>query len=167
MQKRLMTLIGLSAGTFLLASGASAQPFGPDDGGRGRGPRGVRAAARFLELTEEQQAVAREAFEKQRPEMEALHEQMREVRKALRDSLETEAPDPLAVGELVIEKHALRAQARALREESKAALESVLTPEQKQKLEALEAVRGFDGPPGMRGRRGERGPHGMGTPGGE
>jgi Spy/CpxP family protein refolding chaperone len=167
MQKPLITLVGLSAAALLLASGAAAQPFGPDEGERGRGPRGIRAAARFLELTEEQQAVAREAFQKQRPEMEALHEQMREVREALRDSLETEAPDPLAVGELMIEGHALRGQARALREESKAVLESVLTPEQKQKLEALEAVRGMDGPPGMGGRRGERGPRGMRKPGGE
>lgn len=165
MQKKLKILVGLSAGTFLLASGVAAQPFGPDDGRRG--PRGLRGPGRFLELTEEQQSVARDAFEKQRPEMRALHEQMREVRESLRDSLESESPDPFTVGELAIEEHALMGKARALREESKAALESVLTPEQKQKLEALEAVRGFVGPRGMRGRRGERGPHGMGTPGGE
>jgi len=154
MQKQLITLAGFAAAALLLASGAAAQPYGPDEGGRGRGPRGMRGPARFLELTEEQRAVAREAFLSHRPEREALHEQMREVREALRDSLETEAPDPFAVGELVIEEHALRGQARALREESKAALESVLTPEQRQKLEALEAVRGMAGPPGMRGRRG-------------
>ena len=71
MQKQLITLAGLGAAALLLASGAAAQPFGPDDGGRGRGPRDIRAAARFLELTEEQQAVARQAFQKQRPEMEA------------------------------------------------------------------------------------------------
>ena len=87
MQQKLITLVGLGALVLLGASGAAAQPFGPGEGGRG--PGGFRGPARFLDLTEEQQAAAREVFEQRRPEREALHEEMRENRKALRDSLES------------------------------------------------------------------------------
>jgi Spy/CpxP family protein refolding chaperone len=162
MQQKLITLIGLGVVTLLVAPGATAQPWGPGEGRRG--PGGPGGPARFLELTEEQQAVAREAFEQQRPAMREIREKLRENREARREALETETPDPFAVGELVIEGHALQVQARALRDESKRALEAVLTPEQKQKLEALEAVRGFGGPRGPGGRRGggERGPRGPG-----
>ena len=74
---------------------------------------------------------ARDLFEQRRPEMAALHEQMRENRALLRESLESGSPNPTDVGELVIEGHALRQKGRALREESKEAFEGLLTPYQK------------------------------------
>jgi Spy/CpxP family protein refolding chaperone len=125
--------------------------------GRRRGPGGPAAAARFLELTEEQRAAAREIFQRQRPEMEVLHEAMRENREAQREALEVDHPDPLTVGELTIEGHALRQEARARREEAKKAFEAVLTPEQKQKFEAMEALRGSMGPRSPRRKRGRWG----------
>jgi Spy/CpxP family protein refolding chaperone len=163
MQKKLITLVGLSALLALGASGAAAQPFGPGDGGRG--PRGFRGPGRVLNLTEDQQAAARDIFEQRRPEMEALHEQMRENREALRDSLESGEADPCTVGELVVEGHALKEQGRALREESKEAFAGLLNEEQKSKLETLEAARELTG---RKGRPGTRGPRGgdWGPPGG-
>jgi len=155
MQKKLITLVGLGAAALLGASGAAAQPFGPGEGGPG--PRGFRGPGRILDLTEEQQVAAREIFEQRRPQMEALHEDLRENRKALRDSLESGDPDPTLVGELVIEGHALRERGRALREESKKALEAILDDEQKGKLETLEAARELLGPGGRRGTMGKRG----------
>lgn len=137
------------------AAGAFAQALGPGEGGPGL--EGPPAAGRFLELTEEQRDALRHAFEQRRPEVEALHEQMRENRKLLRDALESGNPDATSVGELVIEGHALQERGRALREESKAALEDLLTPEQKRKLELLEAARaagGFRGPSERMGPRG-------------
>jgi Spy/CpxP family protein refolding chaperone len=163
MQQKLITLIGVGAVALLGASGAVAQPFGPGDGERG--PRGFRGPGRFLELTEEQQAAARELREQRRPEMEALRDQLRENRTLLRESLESGSPDPTAVGELVIEGHALRQKGRALREESKEAFEGLLTSEQKRKLELLEAARIAGGPRGRRGMMGRRG-GGWGPPGG-
>jgi len=157
MRHTLITLIGLGVVALLGVPEAVAQPAGPREGRLG--PGGFEGPARFLELTEKQQAVAREAFERQRPAMREIHQALRENREAQRQALEGESPDPFVVGELVIEGHALHEQARALRKESKKSLEAVLTPEQKQKLEALEAVRGFFGPRGMgRPRGGGPGP---------
>jgi Spy/CpxP family protein refolding chaperone len=163
MHKTLLTLIGLGATAVLSASAATAQqPFGPGEGGHG--PGGLRGPARILDLTEEQQAAARAIFEQGRPRMEALHEQMRENREALRDALESDPPDPFVVGELVIEGHSLQEQGRAVREESKEAFARILNAEQKSKLETLEAARALTAP---KGRRGMRGPHGgdWGPPG--
>jgi Spy/CpxP family protein refolding chaperone len=153
MQQKLITLIGLGVVALLGASGAVAQPFGPGDGERG--PRGFRGPGRFLELTEEQQAAARDIFEQRRPEIEAIHEQLRENRTLLRESLESGNPDPTAVGELVIEGHALRQKGRTLREKSREAFEGLLTPDQKRKLEMLEAARAAGGPRGRRGMMGQ------------
>jgi Spy/CpxP family protein refolding chaperone len=126
-----------------------AQPFGPGREGPPNGPP-LGRAARALELTGQQQEAARQIFEQRRPQMEALHKQMRENHELVQEELESGHADPTAVGELVIAGHALREEDRALREESKAALESILTPEQQLRLEALEAVREGMGP---------RGPH--------
>jgi Spy/CpxP family protein refolding chaperone len=169
MQKGLITLIGLGAAVLLGASGAAAQPFGPGEGGPGS--RGFRGPGRILDLTEDQQVAAREIFEQRRPQMEALHEDLRENRRALRDSLESGNPDATLIGELVIEGHALRERGRTLREESKKALEAILNDEQKRKLETLEAARELVGPGGRRGMMGKRGggwgPRAEGPPGDE
>ena len=163
MQQKLITLVGLGALVLLGATGAAAQPFGPGEGGHGQ--RGFRGPARVLDLTEEQQAAAREVFEQRRPEREALHEEMRANRKALRDALESAEADPCTVGEIVMEGHALEKRGRALREESKTAFAGLLNEEQKGKLETLEAARELTGPKGGRGMRGPR-DGGWGPPGG-
>jgi len=158
MRQQLIILVGAAA--LLGASGAMAQEFGPGEGGHGRG--GFRGPGRFLELTESQQASAREIFEQQRPQREALHEEMRANRTALHESLEGDYPDPTLVGELVIEGHALKKRSRGLRAESMKALKSILSDEQKLKLEMLEAARGSKGRGGMRGPGGPMGRHGGG-----
>jgi Spy/CpxP family protein refolding chaperone len=152
MQRKLICLVGLGAVVLLGASDAAAQPLGPGEGGPGR--MGLDGPARVLNLTEGQRAAAREIFEHQRPEREALHAEMRENRRALRDALESGAADPCVVGEIVIEGEALRQRGRALSEESKKAFAGLLDEEQRKKLETLEAARALLGPlpgPGMRG----------------
>ena len=148
--------VGVVGAALLIgAAGAFAQPFEP--GGSGPGFGGPRGAGGFLELTEEQQDALRHNREQRRPEMEALHEQMRENRKLLRDALESGNPDAASVGELVIEGHALQEKGRALREESKEAFENLLTPDQKRKLELLEAARAAGGSRGPWERMGPEG----------
>jgi len=169
MKLNLNTAVGITVAALLIgAPGVVAQPLGPEEGGPGGGR--FRGPGRFLELTEDQQAVARQIFEQRRPEMRALHEQMRENRTLLRDALESGA-DAASVGELVIDGHALKEQGRAMREESKEAFESLLTPEQKRKLELLEAARAAGSSRGRRGKMGPRGDasgfRGMGPRGGE
>jgi Spy/CpxP family protein refolding chaperone len=163
MPQKLITLASLGALILLGTSGAWAQPF--DRGEGGPGPRGLRGPARVLDLTEEQQAAAREILQSQRPERQALREEMRENRKALREALESGVADPCTVGEIVMEGHALREKGRALQEESKEAIAGLLSEEQKQKLETLEAARELTGRKGRPGTRGPRG-GGWGPPGG-
>ena len=162
MTQKLISLAGLGALVLLGASGAAAQSWGPGEGG---GPRGFRGPARVLDLTEDQQAAAREIFEQQRPERQALREEMRENREALREALESGTAEPCTVGEIVMEGHALKERGRALREESKKALTGLLNEEQKSKLETLEAARELTGRKGRPGTRGPRG-GGWGPPGG-
>ncbi len=165
MQQKIITLVGLGAVALLGTWGAIAQELGSGEGRHG--PGGFRGPGRFLELTEDQQAAAREIFEGQRPQREALHQEMRENRQLVRESLESDQPDALLVGELMIEGQALKKRSRALREESKKALESILSDEQKQKLELFESMRGPKGHHGMMGPGGMRGRHGgrWGPPG--
>ncbi len=165
MQRKHITLLSLGAAALLGTSGAIALPVGPGEGRHGSG--GFRGHGRFLELTEDQQASAREIFEGQRPQREALHQEMRENRQLVRESLESDQPDALLVGELMIEGQALKKRSRALREESKKALESILSDEQKQKLELFESMRGPKGHRGMMGPGGMMGRHGgrWGPPG--
>jgi Spy/CpxP family protein refolding chaperone len=147
--------LGGFAALWLFGSLAVAQPFGPGREGPPEGPP-LGRAARVLDLTEQQQEATRQIFEQRRPQVEALRKEMRENRQQLKEALESGHADPTAVGELVIAGHALRQEGRRLREESKAQLQSLLTPEQQLKLEALEAVRDEVGP-GPRGRKGRRG----------
>jgi Spy/CpxP family protein refolding chaperone len=169
MRVNLTAAVGVVTTVLLIGpSGAVAQPFGLEGGGPGGGR--FRGPGRFLELTEDQQEAARQIFEQRRPEMQALHEQMRENRTLLRDALESGA-DAASVGELVIDGHALKEQGRAMREDSKEAFESLLTPEQKRKLELLEAARAAGSSRGPHGKMGPRGGasgfRGMGPRGGE
>jgi Spy/CpxP family protein refolding chaperone len=155
MSQKLISLVGLGALILLGPAGAVAQPF--DRGEGGPGPRGFRGPARVLDLSEEQQAAAREIFEQRRPEREALREEMRENREALRASLESGDADPCTVGQIMMEGHALKERGRALREESTRALAGLLNEEQKSKLETLEAARALTGPKAGRGMRGPSG----------
>ena len=118
MQSKLISLAGLGALVLLGASGAAAQSWGPGEGG---GPRGLRGPARVLDLTEDQEAAAREICQQRRPERQALREEMRENREALREAMESGTAEPCTVGEIVMEGHALKEKGRALREESKKA----------------------------------------------
>ena len=73
-------------------------------------------------------------------------------------ALEGASPDPVAVGELVIEGHRLHEQGRALREAQDKAVRKVLTPEQQAKFDAMKALRDEGGPMGGPGRRHGGGP---------
>jgi len=153
MNARFFGTLGGSAALLLGGSLVVAQPSGPGREGPPDAPPGgppLGRAARVLELTEQQQEAARQMFEQGRPQMEALHKEMCENRAQLEEALESGQADPTAVGELVIAGHSLRKEEQRLREDSKAAFESLLTPEQRLKLQALEAVREDMGPRGPR-----------------
>ena len=158
---RTMTTFGVAA-LWLGASMAGAQPAeGPGKGGPGRFM--ADRMGRALNLSDEQKASFQKALEQQRPQMQALHQQLRDNHQKLDDALKGDNPDPASVGQLVIQGHALMKRGGALREQAKQALRGLLTPEQQTKFDALESLReeGGFGPGGPGG-----GPRGFGHRGG-
>jgi Spy/CpxP family protein refolding chaperone len=151
------TIAGWGVAVLMSGALAAAQPAaGPGRQGKPGMRQGMMGPmARALELTDEQKAAFRKAMELQRPEMQALHNEMRENRVKLQELLTSGNPDPAEVGRLVIQEHKLREQGKARREQSKQALRALLTPEQQAKFDLLQSMRRErgEGRPGAFGRR--------------
>jgi Spy/CpxP family protein refolding chaperone len=97
--------------------------------------------ATALGLSEEQRATWEAAAQTFRTTTAPLHDQMRTLHDQIESLLSQANPDPTAVGEKMIAMHALREQMKAARETMDNTVASVLTPEQKSKLETLRAAR--------------------------
>jgi Spy/CpxP family protein refolding chaperone len=148
MSKTIRAILGGAA--FALVLGAAAvgaqPPFPAEKGPRMGRPEGM---TRFLALTEQQQEQVRKVMDERQAEHKALREKLERNRDQLQQALDSANPDPVAVGDLAIEGHRLRAQERALREAQDQAVRSLLTAEQQVKFDALKALReeGMGGPP--------------------
>jgi Spy/CpxP family protein refolding chaperone len=144
--KRNRILLIATALILTFAVGAMAQPSGRmgGQGNRGAGQQqgaaqfgGPQWIARYLGLTEAQIA----QFKVFQDEAHAQIVPILATRKAnmekLQELLAVTTPDPLAVGTLVIQNHALGAQIRAIHEATQAKLVGILTPEQKAKYDTM------------------------------
>lgn len=127
---------------------------GPDQrpGFPGFFPAGV--LTRVLDLTEEQQAQLEELLEQLRATVQPLHEELRSLHEQLGLLLESDAPDAVEVGTLVIAIHQASQQIAQARQDFASAFEAILTAEQLEKLqEFLENPgRGPRGRPDRAGR---------------
>jgi Spy/CpxP family protein refolding chaperone len=165
--KAVKSALGATA-LFLCAALAGAQPA---DGMAPSGPKGGRGGfmgerlGRVLNLSADQEAAFQKLLDEQRPQMQALHQQMRDNHQKLQDLLKGDNPDPSTVGQLVIQEHGLMKQSATLRDQASQSLRGLLTPDQQTKFDALQSLRqdGGFGPGGPRGF-GHRG--GWGGPGG-
>ncbi len=149
MRQTILAVLGV--GVLALGVGraaAIAQPAPPGERGpwMGRGDR----MAKFLGLTDQQQAEIKKLMEGGRGDRQALWEKLKTNREAMQQALESANPDPAAVGELAIEAHKLHQQMQALRDAQDKAIRDLLTPDQKVKFDAMKAMR----PEGMGGPRG-------------
>lgn len=138
-------LIALVATLFvftLSSTLAFAQPpqQGPKDDGKGKGP--LFHCLKILNLSEDQQAQIRSILETAQPTLQALREDARAAREAVKALMDADVVDECEVGAAVI---AVREADQALRTEMQKVMESiklVLTAEQAAKLEGcLEAAR--------------------------
>jgi Spy/CpxP family protein refolding chaperone len=152
MRKAILAVLGV--GVLALGVGPAAA-FGqpappPGEHGPGMGPAG--RMARFLGLTDQQQADIRKLMEGQRADHQALWEKLKANREAMKQALDNANPDPAAVGELAIEAHKLHQQMQALRDAQDKAIRDLLTPDQRLKFDAMKALRpegmGMGGPRG-------------------
>jgi Spy/CpxP family protein refolding chaperone len=113
-------------------------------------------AARMLDLSQEQQAAAKQLQEQHRTAVEPLVKDAAALRREVREALEAGGTDAAAIGEKVIAAHGLMAQVRESREDLEARFEALLTPEQRQTFETLKKAR--ERMRASRGKRGHRGP---------
>lgn len=153
---------GLAAGAaalgLLLAAGAAmAGPAGRRGGAAGE----LRGALESLDLSDSQRARLKEVLQEERERREALRRESWDARQALRAAAEAPAPDAAEVGRAYLRLRESREANAEAREKTRERIASILTDEQRAKLEELRARRGSprDGRPGRPGRdRGLRGP---------
>jgi Spy/CpxP family protein refolding chaperone len=107
-------------------------PNGPNDP--------ARVVADYLGLTQEQGDAWRSLMETLKTQQQPLGDQVRALEEQFRAALQAPAPDPAAVGGLVIQIQGVRDQMRANEEAYRAAFEALLDEAQKQKLYVLRAA---------------------------
>jgi Spy/CpxP family protein refolding chaperone len=133
--------IPLAAVVVLLAAAvAVAQPVPP------AGPLSARpqaALAAYLQLTPDQIAAWQQIHKDTAAAVKPLADNARNLQKQLEAAVKAASPDPATVGKLVLSLHSVRDQIRTARDNSKAKLLGVLTPEQKTKFDAFQAAASF------------------------
>ncbi|MDY7095851.1 MAG: periplasmic heavy metal sensor [Acidobacteriota bacterium] len=122
----------------------------------------VRAAARFLELTEDQQEQTVALLMTARDAAQPLVEEQRGLRMELRDLLSSDNPDATAVGTLVLDLQSGRQDLGAIKDTFESDFRALLTEEQIVRLDAFQAARRFLTVLSKGGRRGAGGDGGGG-----
>ena len=126
----------------LLAQGHGPRPSGPAaDGPEQPGEYLLARLARYLDLTDEQRAQAREIYAAAHAQAAPLRDEVRDLAMQLRDALDDPAPDPAAVGALVIAIHGDRARIRDIRAAALDEFVGILSEVQRLRLDALRDAR--------------------------
>lgn len=145
--KRMTTaVVGIAAMAAALVASGPAMAQGP--GGPGGPPARLAAS---LNLTDEQKAAWQAAFQQMRATTAPLREQAKQIHADMKAMLSQGSPDPTALGQKVIELHALRAQMGQARQTMQSATSAVLTAEQRQQLATIKAAMPHRGHFGKRG----------------
>ncbi len=114
--------LGLVCGGSLLAKGVSADAS----------PMRVLRAA--LDLTEDQVIEIRALVEARAVEIKSIADQIHMLQRQQEEALKSDAPDPMEVGELVLEVRMLRAEIGKHREDFRMAFRLILTPRQMERV---------------------------------
>lgn len=162
-------MLGLLLAITLVPLALEAQPRGGDGefgGAWGEGPpergpeRRVERMIELLDLSDAQALEIEEILAAQRASRRAAHQDLRADRDALEALLDSDNPDPAAVGQRVLALHAARKAGRAQSEADLGRIRSVLTPEQADKFDVLLEARAMRGERDRHERPGRRGPRG-------
>lgn len=130
---RLGSILAAAAmGAVLVTAPAAAQadpaPQAPRPAGK------LHRCLSILDLSDTQKADLKKVFEAARPALAQLHEKAKADREALRAALDRNPADPCAVGAAAIAVDQDHSAFRDLRERLKAAVDAILTTDQKAKL---------------------------------
>jgi Spy/CpxP family protein refolding chaperone len=130
-----MWITMMTAAAVATAGGAAIAQGSPPGG---RPPERIAAA---LGLTDQQKAVWDAAFSTMRATAEPLHAQAKAIRAEIDALFAQGSPDPTLLGQKMIALHAVQDQLHHARAAMESTTTSVLTDEQKLKLDALKAAR--------------------------
>ena len=134
--------ITMMTAAVVATAGGAAMAQGAPHGG----PHPHRMAA-ALGLTDQQKAVWDTAFSTMRATAQPLHAQAKAIRVEIDALFAQGNPDPALLGQKMIAMHAVREQLQQARVAMESTTTSVLTDEQKLKLDALKAARPPHGRP--------------------
>ena len=145
--------IGMGVGAALIAAALAtgvAIADGPDGSFGGRSGRmgmamGLRRL-RALDLTQDQKDKIRAVFIARRPAVRALRQEARTNRQALATLAKAANPDPAAVGTAYLKVLAGRQALVAQRQQARADVMAVLTPDQRTQLQQMGTGFGFRRP---------------------
>ena len=125
MKSRRKTSIALALlGTVLISAGAMADHHG------GKNDRQLDRMAHHLEMDDAQKALVKAVFDEYQPQIKALRQESREVRKALREAAESGGD----IEDLAATQGDLMAQMIVLRNTMKSRVDELLTEEQRAKI---------------------------------
>ncbi len=156
-----------AAALLLIAAAASAQGpgrgpgpgFGSGDGpqglggpGMGIGTRDGRCLIDYLDLTDEQATAWQNLRDQLHTTLEPIRAQRVALHEQIQAALTSGGTDACAVGQLMVQAHALGDQVRAARDANQASFIALLTAEQQTKYQQFKEVRGM-----CAGDRGQRG----------
>jgi len=133
--------ITMMTAAVVATAGSAAIAQGPPSGG----PPPRMAAA--LDFTDQQKAVWASAFSTMRATAQPLHAQEKAIRAEIDALFAQGNPDPALLGQKMIAMHAVRDELQQARAAMESTTTSVLTDEQKLKLDALKAARPHHGRP--------------------
>jgi Spy/CpxP family protein refolding chaperone len=128
--------ITLMTAAVVATAGGTALAQGPPPGGSP--PQRIAAA---LGLTDQQKAVWASAFSTMRATAQPLHAQAKGIKAEIDALFAQGSPDPALLGQKMIALHAVKDQLHQARAAMESTTTSVLTDEQKLKLDALKAAR--------------------------
>lgn len=96
--------------------------------------------AKYLDLSTEQIADIRSILEEKKAALDALAEEAKQKRQALKAAIEAATPSPQEIGTIVLELHSLRQERKGLHDEVRSAVLGLLTPAQQVKMDVLEGA---------------------------
>ena len=134
-------LVATALLSFVVATSPKGRHHGPSFEHQGRGFPPLWVVEEVLELTEEQVSKIKGFQKEVRTQVKSIREDGRELRRKIRAELDQEEPSPVRVGELVISGHGIRKQAQEIRQSVWESFQSILTPEQLEKVKELKELK--------------------------
>jgi Spy/CpxP family protein refolding chaperone len=100
----------------------------------------LQKMAQKLNLTEEQQAAAKQLFQDMKAKVAPIHQAQQALHTQLKAALAVPNPDAATVGQAVIQIHQNRAQLKPLMQSFHQQMEALLTPDQLAKFKQMQAA---------------------------